>query len=78
MRELNAILFQRKLAIYYAQLRRQAEQRGTRLHDNDLWIAAAALAFDAILVTSDRDFDRVQGLLGLQLENWLVMENASE
>ena len=64
--------------IYYAQLRRQAEQQGTRLHDNDLWIAAAALTFDAILVTSDRDFYRVQGLLGLQLENWLMAEDTSE
>ena len=38
--------------------------------ENDLWIAATALALDAILVTSDTDFQRIQGLLGLQLEDW--------
>ena len=59
-------------ADYYAQMKRQAEQQGTPLSDNDLWIAATALALDAILVTSDSDFDRVLGVLGLQLENWAV------
>jgi tRNA(fMet)-specific endonuclease VapC len=54
---------------YYAQIKRQAEQQGTPLGENDLWIAATALAFDAILVTSDSDFQRIAGL-GLQLEDW--------
>jgi tRNA(fMet)-specific endonuclease VapC len=46
---------------YYAQLKRQVEQQGTSLAANDLWIAATALALDAILVTSDGDFYRVSG-----------------
>ena len=54
---------------YYAQMKRQAQQQGTPLSDNDLWIAATALALDAVLVTSDSDFHRIIGL-GLQLEDW--------
>ena len=54
---------------YYARLKRAAEQQGTPLSDNDLWIAATALALDAVLVTSDSDFQRIAGL-GLQLEDW--------
>ena len=55
---------------YYGQLKHQAEQLGTPLGENDLWIAATALALDAILVTSDSDFQRVQGLFGLRLQDW--------
>lgn len=57
-------------ADYYAQLKRLAEQQGTPLSDNDLWIAATALALDAVLVTSDSDFQRVHRVLGLQIEDW--------
>ena len=28
---------------------------------NDLWIAANAIAFDMILVTTDKDFDHLEG-----------------
>ena len=54
---------------YYAQIKHAAERQGTPLSDNDLWIAATALALDAILVTSDGDFQRITGL-GLHLEDW--------
>ena len=36
----------------------------------DLWIVATSLALDAILITSDSDFQRVQGLFGFHLEDW--------
>ncbi len=35
--------------------------------DNDLWIAATALALDATFVTTDDDFAQCQGL---RIENW--------
>ena len=60
----------KETGIYYAQLKREAEKQGTSVAENDLWIAATALALDAILVTSDSDFQRVQGLFGLRLEDW--------
>lgn len=58
--------------IYYAQLKREAEKQGTSVAENDLWIAATTLALGAILVTSDSDFERVQGVMGLQLEDWTI------
>jgi tRNA(fMet)-specific endonuclease VapC len=54
---------------HYAYLKREAEKQGTPLDENDLWIAATALALDAILVTADSDFQRITGL-GLRLEDW--------
>ena len=56
-------------ADYYAPMKRYAEQQGTPLSENDLWIAATAMALDAILVTADSDFQRITGF-GLQLEDW--------
>lgn len=53
----------------YAQIKVAARQQGTSLDECDLWIAATALALDAILVTSDSDYQRITGL-GLRLEDW--------
>ena len=53
----------------YASMKKYAEQHGTPLSENDLWIAATAMALDAILVTTDSDFQRITGF-GLQLEDW--------
>ena len=51
----------------YAQVKWEADRKGTPLDDNDLWIAATALCMDATLVTRDSDFQRVDGL---QVEDW--------
>ena len=53
----------------YAQIKVAAQQQGTSLDECDLWIAATALALDAILVASDSDYQRIVGL-GLRLEDW--------
>jgi predicted nucleic acid-binding protein len=55
-------------AIYYARKKRGTERRGSRLDENDLWIAATSLSLEAILVTTDSDFERVHGLT---LEDWV-------
>lgn len=53
-----------------AQVRSLLERQGTSIGANDTWIAAQALAIDAILVTDNtREFSRVPGLI---LENWLT------
>jgi tRNA(fMet)-specific endonuclease VapC len=40
-----------------------SQQRfGLPLDENDLWIAATALALDATLVSRDSDFQAVEGL----------------
>ena len=53
----------------YGRIRAELEQAGTPIGANDSWIAAHALALDAILVTDNiREFSRVSGLT---VENWL-------
>ncbi|CAH0341780.1 Ribonuclease VapC2 [Rhizobium sp. CECT 9324] len=52
----------------YAEVR-LALRQGQNVGPNDLWIAAHALALDAVLVTNNEsEFSRVPGL---QIENWL-------
>ena len=51
----------------YAQIKFDAESKGTPLDENDLWIAATAVCMGATLVTTDSDFQRVTGL---KIENW--------
>lgn len=54
---------------HYGLIRRSLEQQGTPIGNNDLWIAAHALAKDLILVTNNtREFERVPTL---KLENWV-------
>lgn len=54
-----------RAAEIYADLRR----RGKIIPDNDIMIAATALAHRLILVTDDKHFDRIPGL---SVENWLA------
>ena len=53
----------------YATLRADLESRGQPIGQNDMLIAAHALALGAILVTDNtREFKRIKGL---RVENWL-------
>ena len=53
----------------YGKLRARLENAGQTIGANDTWIAAQALAEQAILVTNNtREFSRIADL---QLENWL-------
>jgi predicted nucleic acid-binding protein len=51
----------------YASIKWETERKGPPLDENDLWIAATARALEAIVVTTDSDFQRVSGL---QTEDW--------
>ena len=51
----------------YSDLKVAQERSGRVIAENDLWIAATALALGATLVTRDGDFD---GIEGLTVENW--------
>ncbi len=56
-------------ATHYGSIRAQLEAAGTPIGNNDLWIAAHALALNFTLVTNNtREFVRVPGL---RVENWL-------
>jgi tRNA(fMet)-specific endonuclease VapC len=52
---------------HYAAVKVARERAGLTLDENDLWIAASALALGAVLVTRDTDFARIDGL---PVENW--------
>ncbi len=67
--ELPCLAVPKEAADHYASMKNYAEQHGTPLSENDLWIAATAMALDAILATADSDFQRIAGF-GLRLENW--------
>lgn len=54
---------------HYGQVRAVLEKAGTPIGNNDLWIAAHALALDVTLATNNvSEFNRVPGL---KLENWI-------
>jgi tRNA(fMet)-specific endonuclease VapC len=53
----------------YGEVRGDLERRGQLIGPNDMFLAAHALALDAVLVTDNvREFERVNGL---RLENWI-------
>lgn len=54
----------------YGSIRAELESRGEMIGNNDLWIAAHALAAGLVLVTNnEKEFRRVRGL---KLQNWAV------
>ena len=52
---------------FYATVEMARRRAGLALDDNDLWIAATALALSATLVGRDTDFSRIGGLPVLTL-----------
>jgi len=53
----------------YSDIRYDLKMRGQSLPDNDIWIAAVAMANDYTLVSHDAAFARIPGL---NLEDWLA------
>ncbi len=51
----------------YANTKLSCQPKGVVLDENDLWIAATALAVGATLVTRDKDFSQVDGLI---VQDW--------
>ena len=56
-------------AEHYGQIRAGLQQQGLPIGNNDLWLAAHAMAEGWTIVTNNtREFERVPGL---QIENWV-------
>jgi tRNA(fMet)-specific endonuclease VapC len=51
----------------YARVKIARQRKGLTLDENDLWIAACALALQATLVSRDGDFGQIEGL---NVEDW--------
>jgi tRNA(fMet)-specific endonuclease VapC len=62
--EIDRRIIPDRAAAIYAELK----QQGEILEDSDILIAASALVHDLILVTDDRHFRRIPGLM---IENWV-------
>ncbi len=62
LRHLRKIPVSEALAYRAGELDKRLMQVGSRLGENDNWIAATALLYSAILLYMDGDFDRVHGL----------------
>lgn len=62
--------FTTEVSRQYGMIKSDLKKRGQPIGDNDLWIAAFALAHRAVLVTNNtQHFGRVSGLA---LENWVA------
>lgn len=53
--------------IHYARVRDELSRLGTPIPENDVWIAALARQHDLPVVSRDRHFDRVAGMVR---RNW--------
>ena len=54
---------------HYARVKLTRQRKGLALDENDLWIAATALALGAVLISRDSDFQQIDRL---RVENWTV------
>ncbi len=67
MRDLPVVHFDTRATLYYGAIKADLASRGQLLEDNDLHIAATALARGLILVTHDKAFERIPEL---KIEDW--------
>ncbi len=64
---LQVLSWDSEAARQYAKIRADLERRGTPMGNLDMMIVAQALASGAVLISSDRMFQRIQGL---KVEDW--------
>lgn len=65
-RELEEIKPDSFVASFYAKIKVQLKQDGHPIPENDIWIAACAMAYDLSVVTADKHFAFIKGV---SLEN---------
>ena len=47
----------------YSRIAAKLKSKGTPIPTNDIWIAAQAIEYGAELITSDRHFEKIDGLV---------------
>lgn len=67
---INLVTVDLETAKLYGKVKMGLEQKGRRIPENDIWIAASALQHGMTLVTDDQRFSYVEGL---SVENWLSL-----
>jgi len=63
LRKIEVLPFDSEAALHYGTMRAGLEAKGTSLENMDMLIAAHAAAVNAVLVTNDKAFRRVDGLI---------------
>lgn len=61
-RELEEIKPDSFVAPFYAKIKAQLKQDGHPIPENDIWIAACAMAYDLSVVTADKHFSFIKGV----------------
>jgi len=65
--DVKLIVCDRKVAGYFAEIKRQLKEKGAMIPVNDIWIAACCIAQNKTLATRDADFQRITGI---DIEMW--------
>ena len=61
-KELEEIKPDSTVAPYYAKIKAQLKQDGHPIPENDMWIAACAMAHDLTVVTADKHFSFIKDI----------------
>jgi tRNA(fMet)-specific endonuclease VapC len=62
-RSMQLLGIDQETALRYGMIRAELRRIGQLIADNDLWIAATALRHDLTLMSRDRHFEKVPGLM---------------
>jgi predicted nucleic acid-binding protein len=74
---ISVLPYSRRVALRAASLRGKFRQRGGQVHHRalDLLVAATALHYGLVLVTSDKDFEDISGLTRLDPRTGAIHQN---
>ena len=61
--QMKIIYIDSDIAKNYGKIKAQLKKSGHPIPENDIWIAATAIAANLTLVTADSDFDNIEGLI---------------
>lgn len=61
--QMKIIYIDSDIAKNYGKIKAQLKKSGHSIPENDIWIAATAIAANLTLVTADSDFDNIEGLI---------------
>lgn len=55
------------VAEFYGEIKKDLLSHGNVMPENDMWIAATALANDMTVITQDKHFEHIQNLMAIKL-----------
>ena len=61
--ELEEIKADSEVSFFYGKIKAQLKKDGQPIPDNDIWIAACAMAYELTVVTADNHFSFIDGIM---------------